>query len=218
MAIINLCKATDEGAVGHHYRAGTTVYIGGESLDAEGPCAYWTRLSHQGLCLKDRERNGYDDSDFFMTVWNPEKQAPEEIMFATTRGWSYPCYGSAVDATPDVKAAYEAWLKRRDRQNKAERKWAQRRELMKVARAIGPADVCTYHDVRRLFKATPPGRWEGVVDLLTSKLRSAFRISFRNQLIAWTLQPHPEHPSPLSRKQWDYVVSKEQRYRRFAYI
>ena len=78
--------------------------------------------SHVGLCLEDRERNGYDDSDFYMVVWNPEKGEPESIEFASTRGWSYPCYGSSPDATPEVRAAYRAYL---DRLEASRRKRAQ---------------------------------------------------------------------------------------------
>lgn len=65
--------------------------------------------SHNGRCISKREQNGRDDSDFYMLVWNEEKGAAESIMFATTRGWSYPCLGSRVDATPDTLAKYEAW-------------------------------------------------------------------------------------------------------------
>lgn len=85
---------------------------------SEGDRKYWTWLSHIGLCLFEREYNGYDDSDFYMTVWNPEKGEPYEIMFASTRGWTYPALGSRADATPEVLAAYEVWAakKRAERQ------------------------------------------------------------------------------------------------------
>ena len=69
----------------------------------------YMKSSHVGLVLSLRERNGYDDSDFYALIWNPEKGAPEEIEYATTRGWTYP-NGAAVDATPEVLAAYEEYL------------------------------------------------------------------------------------------------------------
>lgn len=56
----------------------------------------------------------HDDSDFFMLWWNEEKGAPEEFCFASTRGWSYPCYGSYKDATPEVMAKYQAWKTARE--------------------------------------------------------------------------------------------------------
>jgi hypothetical protein len=70
----------------------------------------WTWETYVGLCIRDREYNGYHDSDFYMTVWNVEKGQPEEIEFASTRGWCYPSFGSYVDATPEVLEAYEKWV------------------------------------------------------------------------------------------------------------
>jgi hypothetical protein len=69
----------------------------------------WLYDSHVGLCVKEYERNGYNDSDFYMVVWNEELGKPESIEFASTRGWSYPCMGSRVDASPEVLAKYSAW-------------------------------------------------------------------------------------------------------------
>jgi hypothetical protein len=69
----------------------------------------WLYETHHGLCLREREANGYQDSDFYMLVWDEENQKPQEICFASTRGWSYPCYGSRVDATPEVLAKWNEW-------------------------------------------------------------------------------------------------------------
>jgi hypothetical protein len=69
----------------------------------------WMVESHAGLVLNTYERNGYDDSDFYATVWNDEKGMPEHVMYASTRGWTYP-NGAAVDATDEVKAKYEAYM------------------------------------------------------------------------------------------------------------
>ncbi|MGW9069251.1 hypothetical protein ACWGQT_07375 [Streptomyces yangpuensis] len=55
----------------------------------------------EGAVLRLRERNGYDDSDFYATVWNEEAQAVEEVYYATTRGWTYH-NGAHIDATHDV--------------------------------------------------------------------------------------------------------------------
>ena len=88
----------------------------------------WLYETHHGLCISDYERNGYNDSDWYMVVWNHEKQAPESIEFASTRGWSYPCYGSRPDATPEVIALYAAY------QAEAERKYREERERAEAAR------------------------------------------------------------------------------------
>lgn len=80
----------------------------------------YTYETHNGLCIREYERNGYNDSDFYMVVWNEADQKPQSIEFASTRGWSYPCLGSYVDATPEVLAKYEAYeAARRDRERKA---------------------------------------------------------------------------------------------------
>lgn len=89
---------TDEKGVGIYEPTIRTIYL------------YDT---HIGYCLEDREENGRDDSDFYMLVWNPEKEIIERHMFATTRGWSYPCYGSSADATPEVRSAAAAYLRKR---------------------------------------------------------------------------------------------------------
>jgi hypothetical protein len=76
----------------------------------------WLYDTHQGFCLQDREENGRDDSDFYMVVWNPDKKEPEKKYFGTTRSWSYPTLASHVDATPEVRAAYEEWSTERNRE------------------------------------------------------------------------------------------------------
>lgn len=87
--------------------------------------------SHHGLCIRDREMNGYDDSDFYMTIWDEEAQAPYEYMFATTRGYTYDLMGSSPDATPEVMAAYEAWFKRQQENELARRALRDRIETVK---------------------------------------------------------------------------------------
>lgn len=111
---------------------------------ADGADSMYLYDTHVGLCLQEREMNGSWDSDFYMLVWNEEKGEPVEIMFATTRGWSYPCLGSAVDATPEVRAKYDAWKAKKDAeraQAAAEREAATPRKgkLVRVTRTTrGP--------------------------------------------------------------------------------
>lgn len=66
-----------------------------------------------GKVIREYERNGYDDSDFYAVVWDEEKQEPRHVMFATTRAWTYAC-GCIIDATPDVIEKYNDWCKRHD--------------------------------------------------------------------------------------------------------
>lgn len=97
MPVIEMCEKTDPGAMlWSGPSGGHEVYI---------------RKTFVGCVVAGREANGYDDSDFYCTVWDADKNCFREIMFATTRGWSYPCYGTSVDATAEVRARYEEHLK-----------------------------------------------------------------------------------------------------------
>lgn len=58
-------------------------------------------VSFEGAVLRLRERNGYDDSDFYALVWDEEQQRTREIQYATTRGWTYH-NGASIDATHEV--------------------------------------------------------------------------------------------------------------------
>lgn len=131
MAIINFSfsrKDAPAEAQGVHYGAGYRVWSKEDKkyVYAPGPQMYWIWKTHVGLCLNDYENKGYYDSNFFMTVWNEEKECPEEICFASIRGWSHLSYSSYVDATDEVKAKYAVWkvkqadeYRRKQRQAKA---------------------------------------------------------------------------------------------------
>lgn len=75
----------------------------------------WTWTTHEGFCISEREANRYDDSDFYMTIWDDAKGKAQEVMFATTRGWSYPAMASKPDASPEIHAKYQAWKVKQDR-------------------------------------------------------------------------------------------------------
>jgi hypothetical protein len=83
-------------------------YVNAAGAD-KAPYAVVLATEHVGAVLNLSERNCYDDSDFMATVWNFDKGEPETFCYASTRGWSYPCYGSWVDATPEVITLYKAW-------------------------------------------------------------------------------------------------------------
>jgi hypothetical protein len=69
---------------------------------------YWLYDTYVGLCVAERERNMRDDSDFYMTVWDEATKSFKEIMFATTRAWTYPMMASKVDAPESLIAKYKA--------------------------------------------------------------------------------------------------------------
>lgn len=143
MPIIHMCSKPEEmPASGRNLR----------EIEA-GASKMFTYETHHGLCIRDYERNGYNDSDWYMVVWNPEKGEPETIEFASTRGWSYPCYASSPDATPEIRAAYDAWeaeAERKYRELEAEREARTPKcgKTLKVVRGrkvpIGTTGVCIW--------------------------------------------------------------------------
>lgn len=173
--------------------------------DGCGGIVLWE--SEVGLCLSMREANYYDDSDFYMLVWNPVTESAEEIMYATTRGWSYPAMGSFVDATPEVRAAYEAWREKKKAEAIAAGR-AKRAKMIRAARAneveIAGKNGITVIALRKWKYAERPDLYERALPLLTSKLRSNFRISLREQLLNF-LKNGGKYRTPFSMKQWDYV-------------
>lgn len=169
---------------------------------------YWTWHTHVGLCLSRREINMHDDSDFVMIVWNDEKGEPETITYASTRGWSYPAYGSNVDATDAVKAKYAAWQANREENSKkdARRQAAaalrdKRAALRKAAETHGFSFVLASVRLRRLADG------KIVEQLLTSNIRSKFKLGLRDQVVSWIKDPNPTYKTPLSRRQMECLYS-----------
>lgn len=170
--------------------------------------------THHGLCLRDGERNSYHDSDFYMTVWVPETGKPMNIEYASTRGWSYPCYDSHVDATPEVKAAYAAYLARSEKVSRVQSKLRDRRLRAELAKK---ADL-TIAQVRRLEKvygnlrAPHYGDTGAVIPIIrrilqllasarTARLKSEFKRSIATRIRTWVEDPAPAYAEPLSYKQ-----------------
>lgn len=204
MSIINFTNAGDTD-----FREGAYCpldrYNSPEDRASNGGISLWE--THVGLCLSEREANYYDDSDFYMTVWNPEKEAAEEFMFATTRGWSYPAMGSFVDATPEVVAAYEVWREKKRAEAIAKAR-AKKATMIRKARAneveVATAVGVTVIRLRKWKYAERPDLYERGMKLLNTKVRSGFRISLRDQLVNF-LKGGGKYNTPFSPKQWDYV-------------
>lgn len=159
-------------------------------------------LTYEGKCIQDRERNMYDDSDFIMTVWDDEKNEPKDIEFASTRGWSYPCYGSWADATEEVKAKYEAYCKEREEKHKAYLAKKQEKELNKL---LDTCDI-TKEQYDKIVDAY--GSITGpklIKNVLSKRVRSDFKKSLAKQIRSW-LNGESQYYKPLSRKQLQYVA------------
>lgn len=162
--------------------------------------------TYQGCCVSERERNGYDDSDFYMTVWDDELGKAYETMFATTRGWTYPAMGSYVDATPEVIEKYDAWKKEEYKKAVKERHklgLKNRQEKLKVLVKAARKNDLKVSQVKKVASLNDY-MFEGCMKLLTSNLRSDFRKSLKTQLIGW-LNGESEYSSPFSPRQAQYL-------------
>lgn len=161
-----------------------------------------TYQTHHGLCIEDRERNGYHDSDFYMVVWNPDEGKPESIEYASTRGWCYPCYSSHADATPEVMELYHAWRKKMDRRRHILSRWERRRTLNKLRDEM---QLDSRVDVQRLQQAVGDYFFQYHKLLKTKRFRSDFRRSLADQVRRWIADPDSEYRRPLTNKQQNYL-------------
>lgn len=163
---------------------------------------YHGNESYIGCCIHERERNMHHDSDFYMIVWDEEHQCAKQIEFATTRCECGKSWASKVDATPDVLVKYEAWRNIQLHREHVFKKWQQRAKNRRYA------EVCniTYFQVLKLKKVLPSEVTDKLYNLLkVKKFRSKFRESLANQVRTWLDESNPDHPTPLSKKQMEYL-------------
>lgn len=73
-------------------------------------------IHHEGLVIATRERNFYDDSDFYAVVWNPETQSVETYEYGTTRFGGTDANSASADLADEHKPAYRDYLIRQQEQ------------------------------------------------------------------------------------------------------
>lgn len=79
----------------------------------------WVVDSYEGCVIELRERNYYDDSDFYAYVWCESDQSIVPVQYATTRFWTY-ANNATVDASPEIKAKAEAYRRAKREEAQAE--------------------------------------------------------------------------------------------------
>ena len=108
-----LCSEKDNGAYADlHWTKQVQQYNPGQVI--------YCRDFAEGAVVSMREMNGYDDSDFYATYFNAESGEFEEVCYASTRGWTYPC-NAVVDATPEIKEAYAAYVEAKEEADRVKR-------------------------------------------------------------------------------------------------
>lgn len=173
--------------------------------DYDFPMVLWEE--YVGKCLSDREQNMYDDSNFYMTVWDDETNSPKEIMFATTRGWSYPSYASSPDASDDVISKYEAYrIKEIETTRKMQRKAAANdlRDLRKKVSLVAKENDIPYNKLMRLVLISNRKEVD-LLGLFGGRIRSKFKLSIRQQIVNWLKDNNPKYNFPLSPRQMIYL-------------
>jgi len=209
MALIVFAEPWEPGATMGHSQ-GTEKQYDGPFKGEEWPVTrlYWTKKKYEGRVLKEWEHNGAWDSDFFCLIWDDEKGEPFTVMFATTRGWTYPLFATSVDADAETLAKYEAWQKEQRARHRAQQRAQKaaelrmaRKDIKEIASKIG---LKSYVPLLRLRRRSYY-EWARYRKLLTTNLRSDFKKSLRKQLIEWLKDPAPKYARPLSPKQMEYI-------------
>lgn len=196
MAVVHMIDNKSET-----FPEGSVCWFGWNSQESRerGSSVVVTYETDRGMCVRERENNGYNDSDFFMTVWSEETQSAVTFMYATTRSWCYPCMGSSVDASPEIMAKFQKWEAYQQRKASILRTRQFRKEQFKIARECN----ITFKQLQELRLACVD---EKVVPLLkTKKFRSEFRQSLANQVREWLNSTNRTFDTPLSFRQLSYL-------------
>lgn len=164
----------------------------------EGPEGLHTYETHHGLCVAEREHNMYDDSDFYMVVLDEETDTFKEVMFASTRGWTYPCMASHRDAPKDLLDRYLA-----EQQAKRDRIAEGNIERAVNARAkLIAATGLSFEQVQRI-EALDCG--QRLMTFMAIKVRSEFKKSLQQRIRDWSAEANPTYKTPLSPRQLAYA-------------
>ena len=213
MALRRFCKKHDEGAIDISKNWVSSIrFEGQENMtkeELEIVRNIWCKTEgmyiqryYENRVLSLGEHNGYHDSDFYAMVWDDETESVKKVVFASTRGWCYPCYPAEVDAPEDIRKKAEEYTRKQNRHYKAYCLWEDRKEDIKLARTM---QLKHYNLVRKLKKASVD-RFDSIFSLLkVKKFRSEFRKSMAQQVRSWVNDPAPKYDSPLSWKQWKYL-------------
>lgn len=142
----------------------------GDQLDPYTKCA--TREeSFTGAVLDLRERNGYNDSDFYAIVWDAERGSLREIMYGTTRFWTYH-NAAVIDAASDVIETAMAWYRER---------WIASRIETERVRSLYPdkGKTVTVDKGRKHLGVTGVVQWIGVDQYRSTRWITRHRVGLK---------------------------------------
>jgi ribosomal protein L19 len=132
-------------------------------------------VTYEGAVLATRERNYYDDSDFYAVVWDEEKQVVKNVEYATTR---FGGGGDArVDATPEVLEKAKAYF------------------APHIAKGAINADQIRYETQVRVFKKFHTGTQVKVTRTIKSRKQGVIPEGFTGVLV-WQGAGYAYHDPP----------------------
>lgn len=162
-----------------------------------------------GKVVSLRESNGYNDSDFYATYYDEEKDTFVTIEYATTRAWCYP-NNASIDASPELMQKFKTWKTEQAKRYREAHYLIYLKDLLDRIGYEIPLDWAN-----KLLNIPNEYRKPCITLLKTRKFRSKFRQSLRNQLGSWLNEEHPKYPLPFSDKQWGYLyINPRDRYYR----
>lgn len=166
----------------------------------------------EGCVITDGERNGYDDSDFYLLILHQNDAGLDivgKFFYASTRYGGQGIYGTMIEYSID---ATDETLERR---RLAEERIVQEMKDAGVADMISkgaPADVARLF-VDKLGRYNDQARYWDVRQLLcVKKFRSEFRKSMREQVELWLRDPNPTYVWPLSPRQTTAIADLRRRH------
>jgi hypothetical protein len=178
------------------------------------------RTIYEGATLFGRELNGYDDSDFYVISWDDTKGKPVQISTGSTR---YGHWAGTVespwskDATPEVWEKYNAWNARKIAEARAAGRSREAKELLEVRAKlwqVAKLAGVSFAQACKLRRTLPSEAvFDQIFTLLTStKLRSEFKLSLRQQVLEWLQSPGTKLRGPLTDRQITALVTPFKRW------
>ena len=142
------------------------------------------------------EENGYDDSDFFAIVPD-DKGGFMHAWVGSTRCWSYG-NRAVIDAPPSLIREYLTWKEKEELREYALRCNREEARFVDDCSAL-ISMVSDVDKLRELYAYSD--MWSKVLKALSRAKRSAFRLSLRDQVIAW-IDSNSTYEFPLSDHQY----------------
>ena len=107
-----------------------------------------------------------------------------------------------IDATPEVRAAYERYLDKKRRHERAVYLWDEHNYMIKKAHTMN----LTVKEMKKLQAVYSTVHFDWIFNLLkTKKFRNTFRQAMNDQIRAWVKEDEHKYRRPLSDKQLSYL-------------